>query len=284
MTAVQQTSAIERPPLSRHPRLAAACVVGALGLCAWLQFRGGAADVPAPLVEILEAFFGYPPELSARLIASSTVAGALIVFLYGVIFENRFLPIVVCALGTFVSLACVSRALSAGGLGFPVIALAASLVLLWWMLRTRPRPVDVHATPRRGLSPGWTALGAAQLKARQNRLGPKSSTSTSTCIRLLVGASKRRRSAHPCQVLPNVPEGRQPSWSSTCRIATRAILSSTSSSHRHASNKSSRLRFRPLMAFRKWTAARKMNRSSASAASLCFSRRARTISLQVRWS
>jgi hypothetical protein len=97
------------------------------------------------------------------LIASSTVAGAVIVFLYGVIFENRFLPIVACALGTFVSLACVSRALSAGGLGFPVVALAASLVLLWWMLRTRPRPVGVHATPRRGLSPGWTALGAIAL-------------------------------------------------------------------------------------------------------------------------
>ena len=160
MTAAPQTTATDRPSLSRHPRIAAACVAGSLGLCAWLQFRGGPDGVPAPLVELLEALFGYSPELSTRLVASSSVAGALIVFLYGVLLANRFLPIVACALGAFVSLACVSRALSAGGIGFPAIALATSLVLLWWMLRTRPRAEGMHATPRRGLSPAWTALGA----------------------------------------------------------------------------------------------------------------------------
>jgi hypothetical protein len=41
-----------------------------------------------------------------------------------------------------------------------VIALATSFVLLWWMMRTRVPSGANASTPRRGLSPAWTALGA----------------------------------------------------------------------------------------------------------------------------
>ncbi|MFM7259600.1 MAG: hypothetical protein ACKO3W_03255 [bacterium] len=142
-------------PLLKRPRVVSAAVAAALVVAAAFQFGGGVAAVPDPIVELLRALFEYSPELSARLIASSTAAAAIAIVVFGVLGTNRFLPITACAVAAFVALACVSRALSAGGLGFPLLSLVVAGGLLLGMLRTQPS----DSSARRGLSPGWTVLG-----------------------------------------------------------------------------------------------------------------------------
>lgn len=146
-------------PLLRRPRVVSLAVAAALAIAATLQFRGAVTAVPDPIVELLRALFEYPPELCARLISAATAAGAVAILLYSVLGTNRFLPIVACGVSAFISLACVSRAISAGGLGFPALSLVVSGTLLWAMLRTQPG----ESSARRGLSPAWTALGLIAL-------------------------------------------------------------------------------------------------------------------------
>ncbi len=143
-------------PFLRRPRVTAAIVALFLVVTAVLQFRDIPNSVPAPLVALLDALFGYTPELAGRLLSSSTLAGALIVLFFGVGFGNRFLPTVAASLGAFVSLACISRALSAGGMGYP----ATSFVVFTACSVLSMRSIAINRMGRRGLSPAWTALSA----------------------------------------------------------------------------------------------------------------------------
>jgi hypothetical protein len=134
-------------------------VAAALAIAALLQFRGGTDAVPDPIVEILRALFDYTPELCARLIASATLASSVAILFFGVLGGNRVLPVLASAIAAFIALACVSRAFTTGGLGFPLLALVVAGTLL--LLAVRSAPLEPGA--RRGLSPAWTALGMIAL-------------------------------------------------------------------------------------------------------------------------
>jgi hypothetical protein len=146
-------------PFIRRTRVVSLLVAAALALASVLQFRGGVDAVPDPIVEILRALFDYTPELCARLIASATAASSVVILFFGVGGGNRVLPVLASAIAAFIALACVSRAFTAGGLGFPLLALVVAGTLL--LLAVRAKPLEPGA--RRGLSPAWTALGLIAL-------------------------------------------------------------------------------------------------------------------------
>lgn len=172
-------------PYLRRPRVVAAVIALVLIVAAALQFRDTTNFVPAPLIALLDALFGYTPELSGRLLASSTLAGGLIVLFFGVGFGNRFLPTVAASLGAFVSLACISRAISAGGIGYP----ATSFVVFTACIALSLRSIAIERSVLRGLSPAWTALcaiaiatitGAVAAKETDPSRAQETSTKTST--------------------------------------------------------------------------------------------------------
>lgn len=139
--------------LLRSPRtasLALAVFLVALGV---VQLRLGPESTPDPARELLAWLFGYDAKVAGRLIVAIEFAAAAAVLVAG----TRFLAICVAVCTAFFSLACVSRAVSSGGLAFPVLSLAASVGLVWLARWSQPKP---PAEGRRGLSPAWPALGA----------------------------------------------------------------------------------------------------------------------------
>jgi hypothetical protein len=70
---------------------------------------------------------------------------------------TRFLALAVSVVAAFLALACVSRAVTNGGLAFPALSLAVSIAFVLLARWSQPSP---PAEGRRGLSPAWPALGA----------------------------------------------------------------------------------------------------------------------------
>jgi len=145
--------AILRSPLLRSPRLASLALSAFLAGLAVAQLRFGADSTPAPLRELLVSMFGYKPELAARLIVAIELATAAAVLVAG----TRFLALFVAGTTVFFALACVSRAVTGGGLLWPAVSLAVSVAILFYALATQPSP---PREGRRGLSPAWSAIGA----------------------------------------------------------------------------------------------------------------------------
>lgn len=137
--------------LLRHPRFAATVVAALLATAGVVQLRLGVESTPDPLRELLQALTGHDAGVTSRLLIAIEFGLAAAVLACG----NRFLAVFASATAAFVALACVSRAVRAGGLGWPLVSLAISVALLWLAARTTPRAPS-HG--RRGLSPAWTAL------------------------------------------------------------------------------------------------------------------------------
>ena len=140
-------------PVFRRPRVVALAIAASLVTAAVVQLRGGPEATPDPVRELLVATTGHDPAVAARLLIALEFGFAAAVVAAG----TRVLSVAVSAAAAFVALSCVSRALRAGGIGLPLAALVASCALLWWSTRTVSLP---RASARRGLSAGWTALGA----------------------------------------------------------------------------------------------------------------------------
>ncbi|MFM7135366.1 MAG: hypothetical protein ACKO0W_13740, partial [Planctomycetota bacterium] len=140
-----------------RPAVVALGVAALLAAAAFVQLRGGPDAAPVPVLEILKALFGYGPDLAAKLLIGLQFALAAAVFAVG----KRPLTDFASGLVAFIALACVSRALRDGGLVLPSVAFAAAVALLFASSvvaridREEPRPAE-----RRGLSPGWSFLGA----------------------------------------------------------------------------------------------------------------------------
>jgi hypothetical protein len=141
--------------LQLHPRVPATICAAVLAILGVLHLRDGASWAPVPIYEILTWLFGYGPDLSSKLLAASEFAAAVALLVFG----NRVLTVACAGALAFVSLACVSRALSAGGLLPPLATLMLGIGIV--VLGTKARaPI---AGPRRGLSPAWTALATITL-------------------------------------------------------------------------------------------------------------------------
>jgi hypothetical protein len=139
--------------LLRSPRtasLALAAFLVALGL---VQLRLGPDATPDPARELLAWLFGYDAKVAARLIVAIEFAAASAVLVAG----TRFLALAVSVVAAFFALACVSRAVTNGGLAFPALSLAVSIAFVLLARWSQPSP---PAEGRRGLSPAWPALGA----------------------------------------------------------------------------------------------------------------------------
>jgi hypothetical protein len=139
--------------LLRSPRtasLALAAFLVALGL---VQLRLGPDATPDPARELLAWLFGYDAKVAARLIVAIEFAAASAVLVAG----TRFLALAVSVVAAFLALACVSRAVTNGGLAFPALSLAVSIAFVLLARWSQPSP---PAEGRRGLSPAWPALGA----------------------------------------------------------------------------------------------------------------------------
>lgn len=139
--------------LLRSPRTASLALAVFLAGLALVQLRLGSEATPAPMRELLAWGFGYTPELAARLVVAIELAAAAAVLVAG----TRFLALLVAGAAAFFSLACVSRAVTGGGLLWPVISLAASVAVLLYARASQPSP---PSDGRRGLSPAWPALAA----------------------------------------------------------------------------------------------------------------------------
>jgi hypothetical protein len=139
--------------LLRSPRtasLALAAFLVALGL---VQLRLGPDATPDPARELLAWLLGYDAKVAARLIVAIEFAAASAVLVAG----TRFLALAVSVVAAFFALACVSRAVTNGGLAFPALSLAVSIAFVLLARWSQPSP---PAEGRRGLSPAWPALGA----------------------------------------------------------------------------------------------------------------------------
>jgi hypothetical protein len=139
--------------LLRSPRtasLALAAFLVALGL---VQLRLGPDATPDPARELLAWLFGYDAKVAARLIVAIEFTAASAVLVAG----TRFLALAVSVVAAFLALACVSRAVTNGGLAFPALSLAVSIAFVLLARWSQPSP---PAEGRRGLSPAWPALGA----------------------------------------------------------------------------------------------------------------------------
>ncbi|MEY3143868.1 MAG: hypothetical protein RLY21_2361 [Planctomycetota bacterium] len=137
----------------RSPRLASIALAVFLAGLALAQLQLGPDSTPAPMREIIVWLFGYGPELAARLIVAVELAAAAAVLVAG----TRFLALLVAGAAVFFALACVSRAVTGGGLLWPIVSLALALGILLYARASRPSP---PREGRRGLSPAWPALGA----------------------------------------------------------------------------------------------------------------------------
>lgn len=137
----------------RAPRIASIALAVFLVTLGMVQLRLGPESTPDPARELLAWLFGYDAKVAGRLIVAIEFAAAAAVFVAG----TRFLAICVAVCTAFFSLACVSRAVSSGGLAFPILSLAASIGLVLLARWSKPK---VPAEGRRGLSPAWPALGA----------------------------------------------------------------------------------------------------------------------------
>jgi hypothetical protein len=137
----------------KSPRTASLAVAVFLGAAAFAQLRLGEESVPAPLRENLIWLFGYDARTASRLVVGIEFAAAAAVLAAG----TRLLALVVAGFALFFSLACVSRAVTNGGLLLPVLSLAASAGLVVLARASVARP---PAEGRRGLSPAWPTLGA----------------------------------------------------------------------------------------------------------------------------
>lgn len=140
-------------------RLASLAVAATLcGLAFW-HLRAGPESTPGALREAIRALFGHDIEVSARLIIAAEFGGAAAVLLVG----NGFLSMAASVAGIFVALACLSRALSVGGMMAPIggMALFGALLFVSYRAATLARAQrEAEPSPRRGLSPGWSLLGA----------------------------------------------------------------------------------------------------------------------------
>jgi len=140
-----------------RPAAVAIGVAILLAAAGFVQLRGGPDAAPAPVLEILKALFGYEPDLAAKLLVGLQFALAAAVFAVG----KRPLTDFASGLVAFIALACVSRALRDGGLVLPSVAFVAAIALLFASSAVaridRAEPASVG---RRGLSPGWSFLGA----------------------------------------------------------------------------------------------------------------------------
>ena len=140
-------------------RFASLAVAATLcGLAIW-QLRAGPESTPGALREAIRALFGYDLEVAARLIIAAEFGGAAAVLLVG----NGFLSMTASIAGLFVALACLSRSLSVGGMLAPIGAMAlfgALLFLSYKAAKTARALREAEESPRRGLSPAWSLLGA----------------------------------------------------------------------------------------------------------------------------
>ena len=136
--------------LSLHPRVPATACGLFLCVLGTLHLQSGPTWSPVPLCEILAWLFGYSPVLSTQLLAAIEFAAAVTLFFVG----NRILTIAFAGAIAFVSLACVSRALTSGGIASPLLALLAASALIVTARNVRP----TAPRARKGLSPAWTAL------------------------------------------------------------------------------------------------------------------------------
>ena len=140
-------------------RFASLAVAATLcGLAFW-QLRAGPESTPGALREAIRALFGYDLEVAARLIIAAEFGGAAAVLLVG----NGFLSMTASIAGLFVALACLSRSLSVGGMLAPIGAMAlfgALLFLSYKAAKTARALREAEESPRRGLSPAWSLLGA----------------------------------------------------------------------------------------------------------------------------
>jgi hypothetical protein len=140
-------------------RFASLAVAATLcGLAFW-QLRAGPESTPGALREAIRALFGYDLEVAARLIIAAEFGGAAAVLLVG----NGFLSMTASIAGLFVALACLSRSLSVGGMLAPIGAMAlfgALLFMSYKAAKTARALREAEESPRRGLSPAWSLLGA----------------------------------------------------------------------------------------------------------------------------
>ena len=145
--------------LTSPTRFASLVVAATLcGLAFW-HLRAGPESTPGALREAIRALFGYDLEVSARLIVAAEFGGAAAVLLVG----NGFLSMAASVAGMFVALACLSRALAVGGVLAPIggMALFGALLFVSYNAAKAARAQrEAEQSPRRGLSPGWSLLGA----------------------------------------------------------------------------------------------------------------------------
>lgn len=127
-----------------------------LATIAFVQLRFGPDSSPAPLLDLLQWLFGYEPALAARLLIGLEFALAAAVF--GC--SRRVANDLALGLVAFVALSCLSRAFRDGGFVAPVLALAVAIGLLVASSKAAARERTASTPSRRGLSPGWSLLGA----------------------------------------------------------------------------------------------------------------------------
>lgn len=137
----------------RSPRIVSLAIALFLAGAAFAQLRLGEESVPAPLRELLVWLFGHDARVASRGIVGIEFAAAAAVLVAG----TRFLAVAISVIAAFFSLACVSRAVTNGGLFYPVVSLCAAVGLVLLARASVPTPPKEG---RRGLSPAWPALGA----------------------------------------------------------------------------------------------------------------------------
>ena len=157
-----------------HPRIVSTALALLLCACAFLQLSWGVASVPAPLALTLRALFGYDEAVAARLVVGIEFAAAAAVLCVG----RRFFALFVAAAMTFIALACVSRAMREGGMMWSVITLVLSAGLLERAARSTP----VVGSPRRGLSPAWSAALAIVALTGVGRIASSASFASSDAL------------------------------------------------------------------------------------------------------